>query len=174
MTFGLSNFGSPLESNICYVNAILQLLYSVAVFRNLVKKKGYKDQQNSVTPVFDELSRIFNYEGPVTSAGPLRQLLGSKEGLSYLLRGEQEDASQFLSDLLEQILKEVGPDIKLEKFIKMSVIHQPCFNTPNGVCGYCGYTPQPHEDSRNVLVLQAPTASASIQQLIEYYLKDHS
>ena len=150
MTFGLSNFGSPLESNICFINAILQLLYSVTFFRNLVKKKGYKAQQNSVTPVLDEVSRIFNYEGPVTSAGPLRQLLGAKEGLGYLMRGEQEDASQFLSDLLEQIFKEVRSDIKLEEFMKMSVIHQPCFNTPDGVCSHCGYTPQPREDSTNV------------------------
>ena len=150
MTFGLSNFGSPLESNICFINATLQLLYSVAIFRNLVKKKGYKAQQNSVTPVLDEVSRIFNYEGPVTSAGPLRQLLGAKEGLGYLMRGEQEDASQFLSDLLEQIFKEVRSDIKLEEFMKMSVIHQPCFNTPDGVCSHCGYTPQPREDSTNV------------------------
>ena len=150
MSFGLSNFGSPLESNICYVNAILQLLYSVAVFRNLVKKKGYKDQQNSVTPVLDELSRIFNYEGPVTSAGPLRQLLGSKEGLGYLLRGEQEDASLFLDHLLEQILKEVRPDIKLEEFTKMSIVHQPCFNTHDGACRNCGYIPQPREESHNI------------------------
>ena len=174
MTFGLSNFGSPLESNICFVNAILQLLYSVAIFRNLVKKKGYKAQPSSVTPVLDELSRIYNYEGPVTSAGPLRQLLGTKEGLGYLLRGEQEDASLFLSHLLEQILKEVSPDVKLEELFKMSVTHQPCFNTHAGLCGYCGYSPQPRKDSRNVLVLQAPTASASLQDLIEYYLKDQA
>merc|ERR1712110_1073008 len=133
-----------------------------------------KAQQNSVTPVLDEVSRIFNYEGPVTSAGPLRQLLGAKEGLGYLMRGEQEDASQFLSDLLDQIFKEVRSDIKLEEFMKMSVIHQPCFNTPDGVCSHCGYTPQPRQDSRDVLVLQAPTASASLQDLIEYYLKDQA
>ena len=117
MTFGLSNFGSPLESNICFINAILQLLYSVAIFRNLVKKKGYKAQRDSATPVMDEVSRIFNYQGPVTSAGPLRQLLGAKEGLGYLMRGEQEDASLFMRHLLEQILKEVSPEIKLEEHI---------------------------------------------------------
>ena len=166
MTFGLSNFGSPLESNICFINAVLQLLYSIAIFRNLVKKKGYKAQQNSVTPLLDEISRIYNYEGPVTSAGPLRQLLGAKEGLGYLLRGEQEDASLFLSHLLEQILKEVRPDIKLEEFTKMSVVHQPCFNTPNGACCNCGYTPQPREDSRNILMLQQSTASSSLQDLV--------
>ena len=166
MTFGLSNFGSPLESNICYVNAILQLLYSVAIFRNLVKKKGYKAQPNSVTPVLDEVSRIYNYEGPVTSAGPLRQLLGSKEGLSYLMRGEQEDASLFLRHLLEQIFNEVSPDIKLEELLKITVIHQPCFNTPNGACGHCDYTPEPREDSSNVLVLQESIGSTSLQELI--------
>ena len=166
MSFGLSNFGSPLESNICYVNAILQLLYSVAVFRNLVKKKGYKDQQNSVTPVLDELSRIFNYEGPVTSAGPLRQLLGSKEGLSYLLRGEQEDASLFLDHLLEQILKEVRPDIKLEEFTKMSIVHQPCFNTHDGACRNCGYIPQPREESHNIFGSDRSPRNANLRLFV--------
>ena len=176
MPFGLSNFGSPLESNICFVNAILQLLYSIAIFRNLVKKKGYKAQPSSVTPVLDELSRIYNYEGPVTSAGPLRQLLGAKEGLSYLMRGEQEDASLFLSHLLEQIFKEVSPDIKLEELFKMSVIHQPCFNTHDGSCSNCRYTPQPREDSRNVLMLQQQQSKtfASLQELLEYYLNDQA
>ena len=176
MSFGLSNFGSPLESNICFVNAILQLLYSVAIFRNLVKRKGYKPQPTSVTPVLDEISRIYNYEGPVTSAGPLRQLLGAKEGLGYLMRGEQEDASLFLSHLLEQILKEVSPDIKLEELFKMSVIHQPCFNTHDGSCSNCGYTPQAREDSRDILMLQQSTASASasLEELLEYYLKDQA
>ena len=112
MTFGLSRSVFPLELNICYINAILQLLHSVAIIRNLVKKKAYKDERNSLTPVLDEISRIFNYQGNVTSAGPLRQLLGSKEGLSYLVDGEQEDASLFLTQLLDEMIKEVRPDIQ--------------------------------------------------------------
>ena len=111
MTFGLSNFGSPLESNICYVNAILQLLHSVAILRNLVKRKGYKPQPDSLYPVLDEISRIFNYEGPVTSAGPLRQLLGAKEGLSYVMRGEQEDAALFSSD--QELRKWLCPSVRV-------------------------------------------------------------
>ena len=130
MTFGLSNFGSPLESNICFINAILQLLHSLALIRNLVKKKGYKANPDSVTPVLDEISRIFKYEGPVTSAGPLRQLLGAKEGLEYVMSGEQEDASRFLQHLLEQTLKEIDPTIELEKMITMSVTHSAALTLP--------------------------------------------
>ena len=174
MTFGLSRGFSPLEKNICYINAIIQLLNSVAMIRNLVKKKGYRENLDSVTPVLDELSRIFNYQGAVTSAGPLRQLLGSREGLTYVTLGEQEDASLFLSQLLEQMIKEVSPDIQLEKLLKMSVIQQPCFSTPEGKCSNCRYTPQPREDSFNVLTLQEYTGSNSLQDLIEYYLKDQT
>ena len=139
-----------------------------------MKKKGYKAQPNSVTPVLDEVSRIYNYEGPVTSAGPLRQLLGAQDGLGYLMQGEQEDASLFLRHLLEQILKEVSPNLKLEELIEMSVIHQPCFNTPNGACSHCGYTPQPRKDKFNVLVLQEAIGLDSLQDLIEYYLQDQA
>ena len=73
MTFCLNNGGSCLEAKICYINAILQLLHSIAMIQNLVKRKG---QPEAGTPVLDELSLIFNYEGSVTTTGPLRQILG--------------------------------------------------------------------------------------------------
>ena len=174
MTFGLSNFGSPLESNICYINAILQLLHSLALIRNLVKRKGYKANPDSVTPVLDEISRIFKYEGPVTSAGPLRLLLGAKEGLEYVMSGEQEDASRFLQHLLENIFKEMDPKIELEKMITMSVTHQRCFNSPNGSCTHCGYTLQPRDDSWKVLMLHESTECGSLQNMLENYFKDRA
>ena len=174
MTFGLSRSASPLEINICYINAIIQLLNSVAMIRNLVKKKAYKEEPDSLTPVLDEISRIFNFQGNVTSAGPLRQLLGSKEGLRYVMEGEQEDAAQFLGHLLEEMIKEVRPDIQLEKLFKMSLIQQPCFSTPDGSCSHCGYTPQPRRNSFNVLMLQDSIDSNSLQDMIEYYLKDQA
>ena len=70
MAFGLSRSVFPLELNICFINAILQLLNAVDIIRNLVKKKAYKEEPDSMTPVLDELSRILNYQGNVTSAGP--------------------------------------------------------------------------------------------------------
>ena len=174
MAFGLSRSVFPLELNICFINAILQLLNAVDIIRNLVKKKAYKEEPDSMTPVLDELSRILNYQGNVTSAGPLRQLLGSKEGLRYVMDGEQEDAAQFLGHLLEEMIKEVRPDIQLEKLLKMSLIQRPCFSTPDGKCSNCGYTPQPRKDSFNVLTLQESSDSNSLQDLVEYYLKDQA
>ena len=146
ITFGLSNFGTPLERNICYINSILQLLHCVSVIRNLVKKKAYKTTETS-TPVCDEISRIFNYQGDVTTAGPLRKLLGAKEGLSYVTAGEQEDAALFLRQLLDQIFMEIDRDVGLEELIQISVAHQACFNTPDGACNRCGYISAPKEDN---------------------------
>ena len=74
-------------------------------------------------------------------------------GLEYVLQGEQEDALIFLRQLLEQMIFEVGPEIQLEKLMKMSVIQQACFDTPDGSCNKCGYIPQPRKDNCNVLVI---------------------
>ena len=68
MPFGLSNFGSPLEKNICFINAVLQLLYSVSFIRNLVKEKAYKTDRDTLTPISDEVSRIFGSERSLRSA----------------------------------------------------------------------------------------------------------
>ena len=173
ITFGLSNFGTPLERNICYINSILQLLHCVSVIRNLVKKKAYKTTETS-TPVCDEISRIFNYQGDVTTAGPLRKLLGAKEGLSYVTAGEQEDASMFLRHLLDQIFQEVDPNARLEELINITIAHQACFNTPDGACNRCGYISPPQENNRKVLVLQESSGSSSLQDLIQFYFQDQN
>ena len=169
---GLSNFGSPLERNICYINSSLQLLHSIPMIRNLLKKKAYSATPETLTPLCDEISRIFNYEGDVTSAGTLRQLLGAKEGLAYVMGGEQEDAALFLRKLLDQILNEVDPDVGLEELITISIKHQTFFNTPDGSCISCGYISPSQESSCTVLVLQESSGSSSLQDLIQYYLKD--
>ena len=118
--FGLTNFTTKLESNMCYINCVVQLLNAVCLIRNLLKMKGFKEAPDSVTPVNDELSRIFNYQG-VTSAGCLREIFRQKVQIARskpvvfnkrnldldlfkYTTGEQEDAASFLSDVLEQII----------------------------------------------------------------------
>ena len=174
MPFGLSNFGSPLEKNICFINAVLQLLYSVSFIRNLVKKKAYKTNPDTLTPISDEISRIFNYQGDVTTAGPLRKLLGTKKGLNYVMEGEQEDASMFLRHLLDQMFQEVDPNARLEELINITIAHQACFNTPDGACNRCGYISAPKEDNRKILVLQESSGSSSLQDLIQFYFQDQN
>ena len=130
MSFGLSNFSSQKERNICYINAILHLLNSVSMIRNLLQKKGYKTRADSVTPICDEVSRIFNYEG-VTSAAALRELLGTKENLGFVLNQQQEDASLLMRKFLDLIVVESDPDIDLEKLIQISVARQSGPDTNN-------------------------------------------
>ena len=173
MSFGLSNFSSPLESNICFLNAILHLLYSVTLIRTFVQKKGYKAQDScAVTPIFDEISRIFNYGGAVTTAGPLRQLLGSKDDLRYLLSQKQEDAEELLNKLLEHMSSETDPDVNLKDLLQISVAHQSGFDTADSCCRTCGYSSPPHEDSRNILVLAGNSGLETLQGLIDAYFED--
>ena len=60
------------------------------MIRNLLKKKAYNATPETLTPICDELSKIFNYDGDVTSAGAFRELLGAKEGLTYIMGGEDK------------------------------------------------------------------------------------
>ena len=172
MSFGLSNFRSPKEGNICYINAILHLLNSVSLIRNLVKKKGYKAQTSSVTPICDEVSRIFNYEGGVTSAAALRQLLGTKENLSFVLNQQQEDAAELMGKLLDLIVEESDVEVGLEKLIQISVARQPSCDTTDGRCSTCGYGSHPLEDSGNILELGGNPGFARLQDLIDSYFED--
>ena len=63
-------------------------------------------------PICDEVSSIFNCLGARTSAGALRQLMGSMcPKFEYIKNGQQQGAPEFLEDLLETIeieLKDSG------------------------------------------------------------------
>ena len=94
------------EQNICFMNAVLYLLFSVTAIREFFKEKLYKGKTNRgrKTPVCDEVSRIFNCAGAQTSAGELRQLMGSMSPrFEYVKNGQQQGAPEFMEDLLEVI-----------------------------------------------------------------------
>ena len=106
--FKLGNSGGAPgpEQNICFMNSVLFLLFSVTAIRNFFKEKIYKRKRYGgvkTTPVCDEVSSIFNCIGARTSAGALRQLMKSMSPkFEYIGNGEQQGAPEFLEDLLSQ------------------------------------------------------------------------
>ena len=73
----VNDTGLIAEKNLCFVNASIQLLYSIPDVRDFFKKKEYRLDFPERLPVCDELSRIFKTEGMfVTSAAELRRLTG--------------------------------------------------------------------------------------------------
>ena len=120
--FKLGNSGGAPgpEQNICFINSILFLLFSVTSFRDFFKKKAYKGKRTlyggQEMSICDEVSNIFNCVGARTSAGALRQLMGSMSPrFEYVRNGQQQGAPEFMEDLLEVIemeLKELGEEKK--------------------------------------------------------------
>ena len=120
--FKLGNSGGAPgpEQNICFMNSVMVLLFSVTAIRNFFKEKKYKGYGGQKTPVCDEVSSIFNCIGARTSAGALRQLMRSMSPkFEYIGNGQQQGAPEFLEDLLETIeneLKDSGNDDKSKGF----------------------------------------------------------
>ena len=99
--FKLGNSGGAPgpEQNICFMNSVLFLLFSVSSIRNFFKGKIFKDKRSGAlkTPVCDEVSSIFNCIGAQTSAGALRQLMRSMSPkFEYIGNGQQQGAPEFL------------------------------------------------------------------------------
>ena len=104
-TLKLANSGGAPgpEQNICFINAVLNLLFSLPVFRNFFQKKLYaRKGQRQKLSVCEEVSAIFNCVGARTSAGALRAVMGSlSPRFEYIKNGQQQGAPEFLEDLLE-------------------------------------------------------------------------
>ena len=71
----INNSGHSEEKNLCFVNASLQLLYSIPDVRNFFKDRAYRTDTPLRFPISDELSRIFRTAGQFrTSAAEIRRL----------------------------------------------------------------------------------------------------
>ena len=99
------------ESNICYVNAVLQLLHAIPVIRRFFLDHQPDPREREKLMLCDELHRIMmcGETGEPTSAANLRGIIGAWRGrnLAYISRGGQQDAAMFLTLLLELVEEEL-------------------------------------------------------------------
>ena len=175
------------EQNICFINAVLNLLYSVTAFREFFKKKLYKGNGDSLsarrkkTPICDEVSSIFNSAGARSSAGALRYLMGSlSPNFEYIKNGEQQGAPEFMQDFLETIEKEIKDSGNIEKsnsFRKLYEGHEIIqYNfigpkSPNGERPTCHMPPDYAEKKFNIFYLSDENpCEYSLQQMINQNL----
>ena len=182
--FKLGNSGSAPgpEQNICFINSILFLLFSVPAFRDFFKKKDYRGKKNlyggQKVPICDEVSSIFNCVSARTSAGALRQLMGSMSPeFEYIKNGQQQGAPEFLEDLLETIeieLKESENSQMSNGFRKLFEGHEIIqYNfigarSGDGECPTCNTPPDYAEKRFNILVLYNENPrDCSLQQMID-------
>ena len=117
-TFRLSHarFGS--EVNICFVNACLQLLHCLPAIRAYFLDQVFQWGQPMQLPtgmyqICSEIRAIFTFSGArqITSAGALRQIIGSKNNQEHFNDKSQQDAVDFMQVLLSNIETEIGCQI---------------------------------------------------------------
>ena len=100
------------ERNICYVNSVLQLLHAIPVIRRFFLDHQPDPREKQKLMLCDELHRIFlcANTGEPTSAANLRSIIGGWRGrdLAYINNGSQQDASMFLTLLLDLVDEELN------------------------------------------------------------------
>ena len=114
-TFRLSHARFGTEVNICFVNACLQLIHCLPVIKNYFLNQVFQLGQPMQLPagmyqICSEIRAIFGVSGArqITSAGALRQIIGSKPNQEHYDDQSQQDAVEFMQVLLSNIETEVG------------------------------------------------------------------
>ena len=95
------------ETEICFVNASLQIINSLPECRRYFVEKRYQTQDSQQQfPICDDISAIFKTSTNISNgAGSLREIISSINGYGYLKVGQQ-DMTAFLTILLDEIDKE--------------------------------------------------------------------
>ena len=162
------------ERNICYVNACLQLLHAIPVFRRFFLDHQPDPREREKSILCDELHRIFQCAetGEPTSAAKLRDIVGAWRGrdLGYICGGGQQDASMFLAlllDLVEEELTKAGQGHRsLKSRYEGSYQYQYWFlNSSGGQCMTCGDWQAPNEQPFIVLNVEA-SSSINLQNMV--------
>ena len=127
-TIKLANSGGAPgpEQNICFINAVLNLLFSVTAFRDFFQRKLYaRKGKRQKLSICEEISAIFNCVGARTSAGALRAVMGSlSPKLEYVKNGQQQGAPEFLEDLLDTLETELRSSGNIEDSNKLRKLYE--------------------------------------------------
>ena len=162
------NLKSGKFRNACYANAIAQVLSSAPMISDFYRSRRYQARSND-SPVSYEFSRILCQQGQ-SSTGQLREVVGVSSDKGYFYDGTQQDAAEFLRELITSLLKECSSDDQgtLQNLFKGILTYQRGFQeTLNGSCNSCGSFVNPQDEIFYILALPSRSSSSpSIQSLI--------
>ena len=181
LSFKLSNSKNCGERYICFINAVLQFLAAIPVVRNFFINRKYQQLPGRSFKICSEISRIFNIAGAssVTSAGGLRQDVGSLPGNDFVKDGEMQDACDFLQALIKAIDEEIGCEETRDSVnhtnlcVIRSIEGRETFEnritmSDDGSCSICGYRMRNTEEDFRVLHLSNKNyKAASLQELLD-------
>ena len=95
--------------NLCYVNSILNLLYSNKDFASYFKDKKYLELGQDPVDflISSEISKLFNpHDRGVKSAAELRQLIALQSDQPQFASWDQQDVTEFLQTFLDVLVAE--------------------------------------------------------------------
>ena len=155
--------------NACYANAVTQVLTSVQVIIDHYRLRENKriSKQN---PVSVEFLKLLSHQGQIISTGQLRKLVGITSKKGYFFDGTQQDAAEFLRELITSLLQESSSEnqVLLVSSFQGKLTYQRGFlETLNGSCKSCGSFVHPQDEMFYILALPSRSSSSpSIQSLI--------
>ena len=180
----VNNFRVESERNLCFVNSALQLLYSLPEVRNFFINQEYKINQDETADlrICNEVSRIFKTAGHcTTTAATLRLLVGCKSENVEMCSGSQQDITDFLRLLLQQIEIELseldGPQtLFINKFWGREHVVKKFLDSSDGKCVKCGKLPRQEREDFNMLKINVIKTSQylSLNDLIVNYFSEGS
>ena len=173
----VNNSGLETERNLCFVNAALQLLYSVPEIRSFFVNQVYKTNQDESADlkICDELSRIFKSAGcHAASAATLRLLVGCATGNREICNGSQQDIIVFIQLLLQQLEVELseldGPQsLFINNFWGREHVIKKFTCSLDGTCARCGNLPRTEGEDFSILKLNMSNTNQhiSLSALVE-------
>ena len=163
----VNNTGLKTERNLCYVNASLQLLFSLKEFRDFFKSYQYKLNYQEKMPVCEELSRIFRTDGRFrTTAAELRRLVRNHYNRLDINDGMQQDLEEFHRMILEMLEKELSnaglpASMFVKKFWGRQQERKKFVDSKEGLCNK-GHQPRIEEENFMTIKLDVPSTHLQI------------
>ena len=163
----VNNTGLESEKNLCFVNAELQLLYSIPDVKDFFATKKHRGNCQDRLQLCDELSRIFRTDGQFqTTAAELRRLTGKLYRREDICNGEQQDIEEFHTLLLRGIEQELarveGVQSRFTNKFKGREENKKSFlYTADGCCPQ-GHMPRTEVENFQVIKIDVPESSRII------------
>ena len=143
----LRNSASGDDRNLCFTNAVVQILRNVPSFKT-------KCSENSQYGIHGDLLHILNFEGTnkTVSAHPLREAIGLIYEREDISDGSQNDALEFCG----YVLQNLHPSLSSIFRFKSKTEFKFWINNKPSSCQNCGRAPNETKDEHNVLKLSFP------------------
>ena len=160
----INNSGLRSEKNLCYVNSALQLINNIPRLKSFFVERQFRlvGEEKRTMKIANELARLLSSgESSLCSAAELRRLVGTSSRKPHFIDGTQQDISEFLLTLLQEVEKEISElsweaKIVLQEFVGKEQTKKKYLNNIDGTCGKCKKLPRVEEENFNLLQINIP------------------